>query len=112
MTGGDDPDDELLARVFLTRVVEPGDEAAGRWVREFGAEQARTVTQPVLSVLGSDTEPLWVEVAGLLRSWFPQVEELTVHGVGHLLHMQSPPAVARGVAAFLRRHAMVGSVMS
>ncbi|GAA2603920.1 DNA-processing protein DprA [Streptomyces roseoviolaceus] len=31
------PDDELLARVFLTRVVEPGDEAGGRWVREFGA---------------------------------------------------------------------------
>ncbi|MEU6912670.1 DNA-processing protein DprA [Streptomyces olindensis] len=32
----DDPDDELLARVFLTRVIEPGDEAGGRWVREFG----------------------------------------------------------------------------
>ncbi|WP_367320563.1 DNA-processing protein DprA [Streptomyces sp. HUAS ZL42] len=37
MTGDDDPDDELLARVFLTRVVEPGDEVAGRWVRESGA---------------------------------------------------------------------------
>ncbi|MFI8190395.1 DNA-processing protein DprA [Streptomyces sp. NPDC085946] len=33
------PDDELLARVFLTRVVEPGDEAGGRWVREFGARE-------------------------------------------------------------------------
>ena len=82
----------------------------GAW--KFGAEEAATVTQPVLSVSGSDTDPLWVEVAGLLRSWFPQVEELTVHGVGHLLHMQSPPAVARGVAAFLRRNAMVGSVIS
>ncbi|KUN17375.1 DNA polymerase III subunit beta [Streptomyces antibioticus] len=29
-------DVELLARVFLSRVVEPGDEVAGRWVREFG----------------------------------------------------------------------------
>lgn len=28
---------EGLARVFLTRVVEPGDEVAGRWVRERGA---------------------------------------------------------------------------
>jgi DNA processing protein len=27
---------ELLGRVFLARVVEPGDEAGGRWVREFG----------------------------------------------------------------------------
>ncbi|MFD5130858.1 DNA-processing protein DprA [Streptomyces olindensis] len=32
----DDPDDELLARVFLSRVIEPGDEAGGRWVREVG----------------------------------------------------------------------------
>ncbi|WP_037677543.1 DNA-processing protein DprA [Streptomyces griseus] len=34
---GDDPDTELFARVFLTRVIEPGDEVAGRWVREVGA---------------------------------------------------------------------------
>ncbi|MFD7404736.1 DNA-processing protein DprA [Streptomyces sp. NPDC059866] len=38
MSGGG-PDDELLSRVFLTRVVEPGDEVAGRWVREFGVGQ-------------------------------------------------------------------------
>ncbi|MFG2131974.1 DNA-processing protein DprA [Streptomyces sp. NPDC048751] len=37
MKGGDDPDAEMLARVFLTRVIEPGDEVAGRWVREIGA---------------------------------------------------------------------------
>ncbi|MFJ8494078.1 DNA-processing protein DprA [Streptomyces sp. NPDC094038] len=30
---------ELLARVFLARVVEPGDEAAGRWVRERGVHE-------------------------------------------------------------------------
>ncbi|GGX21989.1 DNA-processing protein DprA [Streptomyces lomondensis] len=36
MSVHDEPDDELLARVFLTRVIEPGDEAGGRWVREFG----------------------------------------------------------------------------
>ncbi|MFH9009830.1 DNA-processing protein DprA [Streptomyces sp. NPDC017943] len=43
--------DDLLHRVLLTRVVEPGDEAAGRWVREFGAgEVARRLTEggPVL----------------------------------------------------------------
>ncbi|MFJ3666675.1 DNA-processing protein DprA [Streptomyces sp. NPDC090106] len=32
-----DPGRELLARVFLTRVLEPGDETAGRWLREHGA---------------------------------------------------------------------------
>ncbi|MFC8094122.1 DNA-processing protein DprA [Streptomyces sp. NPDC057301] len=36
MNGAEDPDDELLGRVFLSRVVEPGDEVAGRWVREYG----------------------------------------------------------------------------
>ncbi|SDP15932.1 DNA recombination-mediator protein A [Streptomyces sp. cf386] len=36
MNGTENPDDELLDRVFLSRVVEPGDEVAGRWVREYG----------------------------------------------------------------------------
>lgn len=39
MTGSGTPDDELLGRVLLSRVVEPGDEVAGRWVREFGVEE-------------------------------------------------------------------------
>ncbi|MFF5474288.1 DNA-processing protein DprA [Streptomyces achromogenes] len=37
MTGVRDPGDELLDRVLLARVIEPGDEVAGRWVRESGA---------------------------------------------------------------------------
>ncbi|MEU6509383.1 MULTISPECIES: DNA-processing protein DprA [unclassified Streptomyces] len=36
MTAADRPDPDLLGRVFLTRVIEPGDEVGGRWVREFG----------------------------------------------------------------------------
>ncbi|WP_030612815.1 DNA-processing protein DprA [Streptomyces achromogenes] len=36
MTGARQPGDELLDRVLLARVIEPGDEVAGRWVREFG----------------------------------------------------------------------------
>ncbi|MFF7489854.1 DNA-processing protein DprA [Streptomyces luteogriseus] len=34
-----EPDDELLGRVLLTRVLEPGDDVGGRWVREFGARE-------------------------------------------------------------------------
>ncbi|GHH96165.1 DNA-processing protein DprA [Streptomyces capillispiralis] len=30
------PEDDLLDRIFLTRVVEPGDETCGRWMRERG----------------------------------------------------------------------------
>lgn len=73
---------------------------------EFGPEQAAAITQPVLSVLGTDTRPLWVEVADVLHSWFPQVEELTIDGVGHLLQMQRPEPIARGLAEFLGRHPM------
>ena len=73
---------------------------------DFGPQQAAAIDQPVLSVLGSRTEPLWVEVADFLRSSLPQVEELTVGGVGHLLHIQRPEPVARGMAEFLQRNAI------
>ncbi|WP_454321044.1 DNA-processing protein DprA [Streptomyces phaeoluteigriseus] len=39
MTGTGGPDGERLARAFLTRVLEPGDEVGGAWVRERGAEE-------------------------------------------------------------------------
>ncbi|MFJ8201301.1 DNA-processing protein DprA [Streptomyces sp. NPDC096152] len=46
MSAEDGPDAELLARVFLGRVLEPGDEVGGRWVREFGAvEVARRLRE-------------------------------------------------------------------
>lgn len=71
----------------------------------FGATQASAIRHPVLSVLGSDTEPMWVEIAGLLRSSLSDVEECVIEGAGHLLHMQQPRAVAESLADFLGRHA-------
>ncbi len=76
--------------------------ALGAWT--FGAAEAKRISQPVLSVLGSETEPLWVEIAGLLRSWLPRVEECTIAGAGHLLQIQRPQAVAEGLAGFFERH--------
>ena len=76
--------------------------ALGAWT--FGAEQAARVSQPVLSVVGGETQPLWVEVADRLRSWFGQVEECTIDGAGHLLHIQRSAPVAACLAAFFRRH--------
>jgi pimeloyl-ACP methyl ester carboxylesterase len=81
--------------------------ALTRWT--FGAEQAAAIHQPVLSVLGTDTELLWVEVARLLRSWFPQAEECVIQDAGHLLHMQRPEPVARGIAEFIGRHPLASS---
>ena len=78
--------------------------AVGAW--QFGPEQAAAITQPVLSALGAETERLWVEVAELLQAWIPQTENFLVEGVGHLLQVQSPEPVVRGVAEFLGRHPM------
>ena len=73
---------------------------------QFGAEQAASISQPVLSVLGAKTERWFMDGHELLHSWFPQVEDCRIEGVGHLLHMQRPEPVARGVAEFFARHPM------
>jgi pimeloyl-ACP methyl ester carboxylesterase len=73
---------------------------------EFGPKQAAAIERPVLSIMGSRTEPLWQEVADFLRSSLPQVEELTIEGAGHLLHAQRPEPVARGMAEFMQRNAI------
>jgi pimeloyl-ACP methyl ester carboxylesterase len=70
----------------------------------FGPEQATAIHTPVLSVLGADTQPLWVEIAEFLRSSLPHVEECTIDGVGHLLQIQRPEPVARAIAQFLTQH--------
>jgi pimeloyl-ACP methyl ester carboxylesterase len=71
---------------------------------QFGSDRAATISQPVLSVLGTDTEQVFVESNDLLHQWFPQTEDCTIEGVAHLLHMQCPAPVARGVAEFFARH--------
>jgi pimeloyl-ACP methyl ester carboxylesterase len=73
----------------------------------FGPEQAAAVRRPVLSVIGARTQPVWVEIAGFLRSSLPRVEECTIDGVGHLLQIQRPEPVARAIADFLERNPLV-----
>ena len=84
--------------------------AVAAWV--FGPEQAAAIRRPVLSVIGADTQPLWVEIAEFLRSSLPDVEECTIDGVGHLLHIQRPEPVARGMAEFLERNAIAGDQLA
>jgi pimeloyl-ACP methyl ester carboxylesterase len=74
----------------------------------FGPERAGAIRCPVLSVRGTDTGALWVEVADFLRSSIAHVEERVIDGVGHLLQIQRPQAVARAMAEFLGNHAMAG----
>ena len=76
--------------------------ALGAW--QFQPAQAAGITQPVLSVLGTQTERWFVDSHERLHTWFPQVEDCLIEGVGHLLHMQRPGPVASGVAEFFARH--------
>jgi pimeloyl-ACP methyl ester carboxylesterase len=78
--------------------------AVAAWT--FGPEQAAAIRSPVLSVIGAQTLSLWVAIAEFLRSSLPHVEELTIDGVGHLLQIQRPEPVARGIAEFLQRNAI------
>lgn len=71
---------------------------------QFGPDQAAAISRPVLAVLGTDSERWFVDSQELLHTWFPQVEDCRIEGVAHLLHMQRPEPVARGLAGFLARH--------
>jgi pimeloyl-ACP methyl ester carboxylesterase len=81
--------------------------ALGAWT--FGAAEASAISQPVLSVLGDETEPLWKEIDILLRSWLPQTEHCTIKNAGHLLQIQNPEGVAQELANFFDRHRMDGN---
>ena len=67
----------------------------------FGPEQATAITCPVLSVLGSNSSPLFVEGRQLLHAWFPTCQDANIVGATHLLQMQAPGPVAAAIAAFL-----------
>jgi pimeloyl-ACP methyl ester carboxylesterase len=74
----------------------------------FGPEQAATIRRPVLSVIGAQTAPMWVEIAQFLRASLPYVEECAIEGAGHLLQIQQPGPVARAIAEFLGRNSISG----
>ena len=69
----------------------------------FGPEQAQTIRQPVLSVLGAYSSEYMKKVRALLHCCLPQTEDCDVPAT-HLLQMQDPRDVAHGLAGFFARH--------
>ena len=76
----------------------------GTW--QFGQEQAAKITQPALTVLGSETAPLYSETHELLNQWLPNAEPFVLEGATHMLHWEDPDGMAAGLLAFLARHPM------
>ena len=77
-------------------------EALQRW--RFTAEDAGRIRQPLLSVIGEESEPIFEEVRSLLQQWMPHAEELVVPQANHALQFMNPKAVADGLARFLEQH--------
>lgn len=76
--------------------------AISTWV--FGPADAKAIEQPVLSMVGTDSDRFFIDGNEVLRTWFPQQEECQVTGAAHLLHMQQPGQVVSGFSEFLALH--------
>jgi pimeloyl-ACP methyl ester carboxylesterase len=70
----------------------------------FGREEARRVRQPVLAVVGEESDARFQQRQKLLLEWLPNVEPFVLAGAGHLLHLQNSSGMADGLAAFFARH--------
>jgi len=79
--------------------------ALGAW--RFTREDARRITQPVLSVLGSESGKDWAalpEVHARLQEWLPQTEPFVLPGANHALEYMNPRGAAEALAAFFAYH--------
>jgi len=83
--------------VFTTDCV-----SIGTW--QFSQEQAATITQPALTMLGSETAPIYAESHELFQQWLPYAEPFVVNNATHMLHWECPDMVAAGLLDFLSRH--------
>ena len=68
---------------------------------QYGPDEARAYTGPVLSVLGTASSPVFVEARARLHDVFPQCVDADIPNATHLLQMQEPAAVADAIAQFL-----------
>jgi pimeloyl-ACP methyl ester carboxylesterase len=92
--------------------------ALRQWV--FGAEDAARLPQPVLAVLGeesdavrvspnSDPRHVFAERQALLLRWFPRAEAYVLPRATHLMLLQDPGGIARRLAEFFERQALLAS---
>ena len=70
---------------------------------EFTEAEASRITQPVLAVLGEQTNPIFGERRELLLEWLPNAEPFELAGATHLLHVENPRGLAESLADFFAR---------
>jgi pimeloyl-ACP methyl ester carboxylesterase len=82
-------------------------EVAALLAWHFDVAEARQVTQPVLSVLGGESEALWArfgETHRWLLDTLPRAEAFVLPGATHFPQFDRPLGLAEGLTAFLARH--------
>jgi pimeloyl-ACP methyl ester carboxylesterase len=84
-------------------------ELPGQLSWRFGEAEAQRITQPVLSVLGGESDALWSrfgETHRLLLAWLPRAEGFVLPGTTHLMQLQDPRGLADALADFFARHTL------
>jgi pimeloyl-ACP methyl ester carboxylesterase len=78
--------------------------AVAEW--QFTEEDAKHIKQPVLSVMGANTDvalglPTYTEIHERVLDWFPKAKPFVLPRAAHLLQVENPHDMAEGLAAFL-----------
>ena len=76
--------------------------AAFQW--RFTPDDARRITQPVLSVLGAHSPERALKVHEILKQWVPQTETLVLPRADHALPLMDPPGIAEAVAGWFSKY--------
>lgn len=74
--------DERLARVALTRIVEPGDERAGRWLRAYGAQEVLRALRGNGAPLPGADERRWAGLRSRTGRARPEADLAAVDAAG------------------------------
>jgi pimeloyl-ACP methyl ester carboxylesterase len=103
--------ERVLPGAFAQAVADAGTwferEVPGQLAWRFGEADARHISQPVLSVLGGDSDALWSrfgETHRLLLAWLPRTEGFVLPATTHFPQLQDPRGLAEALADFLARH--------
>jgi pimeloyl-ACP methyl ester carboxylesterase len=67
-------------------------------------EGLKDIRHPVLSMRGSDTLPVFFEVADLLQRWIPEIDTVSIPCASHDLPGRNPAAVATGLVEFFTKN--------
>jgi len=67
-------------------------------------EELRRIEVPILSVMGSESEPMFRETCGVVQQWFPKSEMLVVQNATHWLQLTNPTGLAEGLVNFFSKH--------